>query len=173
MQTAVTCITMNMLQLNKSISLIILTVNIKFLQSVLISTKITYTIKRIVANTQDTKNRKGAVMNHSIDYPAIGARIRLQRERIGMTQEQFGEACGLSASFIGHIERGSRKLSVESLYRLASVLNVSTDYLLFDRMTQETSLPQEIASLLQGSDKNKRQSFWRITKLLAEHLDEL
>ena len=92
-------------------------------------------------------------MNTLINYQEIGARIRRQREHIGMTQEQLGEACDLSASFVGHIERGSRKLSVESLYKLASVLDVSIDYLLFDRMTQETSLPAEISSLLQDSDQ--------------------
>ena len=66
-------------------------------------------------------------MSDSINYPEVGARIRQQREHIGMTQEQLGEACDLSASFVGHIERGSRKLSVESLYKLASVLDVSVE----------------------------------------------
>ena len=60
-------------------------------------------------------------MSDSINYPEVGARIRQQREHIGLTQEQLGEACDLSASFVGHIERGSRILSVESLYKLASV----------------------------------------------------
>lgn len=114
-----------------------------------------------------------ASMNEYINYPEIGARIRRQREHIGMTQEQLGEACELSASFVGHIERGSRKLSVESLYKMASVLDVSVDYLLSDRMLQETTLPAEISSLLLGSDKNKRQEFWRVVKVLASHLDEL
>ena len=32
-------------------------------------------------------------MNDSINYLEIGARIRRQREQIGLTQEQLGEAC--------------------------------------------------------------------------------
>ena len=85
----------------------------------------------------------------------------------------MGEACDLSTSFVGHIERGSRKLSVESLYKIAGVLNVSTDYLLLGRMVQETSLPIEIASSLKGSSQTKREQFWRTAKVLAGHLDEL
>lgn len=112
-------------------------------------------------------------MSESINYSEIGARIRQQREHIGLTQEQLGEACDLSSSFVGHIERGSRKLSVESLYKLASVLDVSVDYLLFDRMLQETTLPNEISSLLHDSDPLKRQQFWRTVKVLAYHIDEL
>lgn len=112
-------------------------------------------------------------MGKGINYSEIGARIRQQREHMGLTQEQLGEACDLSASFVGHIERGSRKLSVESLYKLASVLNISVDYLLYDRMLQETSLPAEISSLLQDSDIMKRKQFWRTVKVLAYHIDEL
>lgn len=112
-------------------------------------------------------------MSRSINYLEIGARIRKQRERIGLTQEQLGEACGLSCSFVGHIERGSRKLSVESLCNLASVLGTSVDYLLFDHELQEASLPAEISSILQGYDQPKRQQFWRTVKVLAYHVDEL
>ena len=83
------------------------------------------------------------------------------------------EACDLSTSFIGHIERGSRKLSVESLYKLAAVLDVSVDYLLFDRMLHETSLPADISVFLEGSSPDKQKQFWRTVKTLACHLDEL
>lgn len=112
-------------------------------------------------------------MEQLINYSETGARIRSQREQLGLTQEQLGEACELSASFVGHIERGSRKLSVESLYKLASVLNVSADYLLFGRMLQESTLPPEISAMLQDTDSGKRQQFWRTVKILASHLDEL
>lgn len=112
-------------------------------------------------------------MTESINYTEIGNRIRKKRESVGLTQEQLGEACDLSPSFIGHIERGSRKLSVESLYKLSSVLDISADYLLFGRMTQETSLPAEIASSLRGSNRQKRQQFWHTVRILASHIDEL
>ena len=65
-----------------------------------------------------------------MDYVEIGNRIRLVRKELKMTQEELAERGGLSHSFMGHIERGSRKLSVETLYRIAGALNVSTDYLL-------------------------------------------
>ena len=112
-------------------------------------------------------------MDNTINYTEIGMRIRRQREYAGMTQEQLGEACDLSTSFIGHIERGSRKLSVESLYKLASVLGVSVDYLLFDRMLKETSLPADISAFLEGRSPDKRQQFWRTVKTLACHIEEL
>lgn len=112
-------------------------------------------------------------MNDSVNYLEIGTRIRRQREQIGLTQEQLGEACDLSTSFVGHIERGSRKLSVESLCRIASVLGISTDSLLFDRMEQETVLPAEIASSLKGTDPSKKSQFWRTVRILAGHIEDM
>ncbi|WP_231968745.1 helix-turn-helix transcriptional regulator [Thermoanaerobacterium sp. RBIITD] len=42
-------------------------------------------------------------MNGDIDLKEVGMRIREERERIGLTREQFAEAVGVSAMYIGHI----------------------------------------------------------------------
>lgn len=64
------------------------------------------------------------------DYAAIGRRIRQNRRWEDVTQQQLAEMIGCSTSFIGHIERGSRKMSVETLEAIFRALNVSSDYLL-------------------------------------------
>ena len=51
----------------------------------------------------------------NIDYISIGNRIRTARTNLSLSQEQLAEKCNLSTSFIGHIERGSRKMSLETL----------------------------------------------------------
>lgn len=65
-----------------------------------------------------------------MDYKEIGKRVRIARHWQDMTQEQVAELVGVSVSFIGHIERGTRKLSVETLHALCTALCVSSDYLL-------------------------------------------
>lgn len=65
-----------------------------------------------------------------MQYERIGRRIRRLRLMNGLTQEQLSKAAGISLSFMGHIERGTRKLSVDTLYHLAIVLNCSADELL-------------------------------------------
>lgn len=57
-------------------------------------------------------------MNKNIDYTALGKRIKEKRIENGLTQEQLGELCELSAAHIGHIERGTRILSVDVLFRI-------------------------------------------------------
>lgn len=66
----------------------------------------------------------------AIDYAAIGARVRRLRKQRRMTQAELGSAVGLSAPFIGHIERGTRKASIETVLHIAQVLEASVDFLL-------------------------------------------
>ena len=69
-----------------------------------------------------------------MDYFALGKRIRKRRVEQGMTQEQLARQVGVTTSFIGHLERGSRKASLETLVALANALHVGVDYLLCDSL---------------------------------------
>ncbi len=65
-----------------------------------------------------------------MDYIDLGRRVRKQRIALGWTQEELAEKVGMSTSFIGHVERGSRKASLETLIAIANAMEISTDYLL-------------------------------------------
>lgn len=65
-----------------------------------------------------------------MNYIAIGKRIRDLRIKQGFTQESIAEKASISLSFYGHIERGSRKMSLETLVSIATILQCSADYLL-------------------------------------------
>jgi len=69
-------------------------------------------------------------MKQALDLPAIGRRIRLLRKSADLTQAEVAERCGMSISFIGHLERGSRVPSLETMLRIATLLNVSLDSLI-------------------------------------------
>lgn len=65
-----------------------------------------------------------------MDYAQLGKRVRIRRHVLGMTQEVLAEKIGVCTSFVGHIERGTRKLSVETLFGLCKALDVSADWLM-------------------------------------------
>lgn len=111
-------------------------------------------------------------MDKNIDYAALGKRIKEKRISKKLTQEQLGEMCELSAAHIGHIERGTRILSVDVLFKIAQVLNVSVDYLLFDSVEND-NIFNSIAPLLKDTDKNKINHFLNIVRVLAENINEL
>ena len=72
-----------------------------------------------------------------MDWVEIGARIRSQREVFGYTREHFAEMLDVTPKFCADIELGKKGMSVPTLCRIASVLKLSTDYILFGESQQE------------------------------------
>lgn len=103
-----------------------------------------------------------------MDYVDLGKRIREKRREQKMTQEQLAAAIGVCTSFIGHIERGSRKASLETLVLLANTLHVSLDYLL------SGSLTHQMDGLLPENASPAAQLVLRdIAEVLASHKEYL
>ena len=94
-------------------------------------------------------------------YTSIGRRIRRLRKRRRWTQAELAERADISTSFLGHIERGSRKLSVETLNRIALALNCSADALLGTGLEAHLDLPLLLAvaaeRLEEGRDGGQEQ----------------
>ena len=80
----------------------------------------------------------------------IGAKIREERKRVGLTQEALAEKAELSLSQVGYIERGEVKPSIDSLVRLASALDVTPSSLLegLDRSLSKAEVKKQISRLL-------------------------
>lgn len=63
----------------------------------------------------------------------IGRRIALRRKQLGLTQEQAAELTGLSHQFFACVERGLKNIRAESVIKLSTAMDVSTDYILTGR----------------------------------------
>ena len=72
-----------------------------------------------------------------VDYIGLGRRVKSARREKNLTQEHLADAVGISLSFLGHIERGSRKASLETLVKIANALSVSLDGLLCDSLKSD------------------------------------
>lgn len=56
--------------------------------------------------------------------------VRYYRERLGISQEDFAEKCGLHRTYISAIERQKRNISLNNIQKIADALDIET-YLLF------------------------------------------
>lgn len=63
----------------------------------------------------------------------VGARIRAQREYLGITQERACDFVDISTPFLSEIERGVKGASAETLYKLCEGLGLSADYVLMGK----------------------------------------
>jgi transcriptional regulator with XRE-family HTH domain len=64
---------------------------------------------------------------------SIGARIRAQREYMGITREGLCNFVNISPQFLSEIERGVKGPSAETLYKLCRGLGVSADAILMGK----------------------------------------
>ena len=95
-----------------------------------------------------------------MNYVDLGKKIRQVRRQKSMTQEQLAEKAGISASFLGHIERGTRIASLETLIELCNTLQVSPDYLLSASLNADDLYPTSLSP----NDKAKLSEFLRLAQ---------
>ena len=96
-----------------------------------------------------------------MDYYLLGQKIRKLRNLHHMSQANLAELIDVSTNYIGQIERGDRKPSLETLVALCNVLNTSMDYILSDSIPQnEDQLTLDILNKLQSLNKAEKRFFY-------------
>ena len=75
----------------------------------------------------------------------VGMRIRILREKKNWSRERLAEYADISTQFLADIEAGKKNMTIHTLYKLASALGTSSDYLLFD--TANPGDPSLVVSL--------------------------
>lgn len=96
-----------------------------------------------------------------MDYKDLGARVRAARRQQGLTQEKLADLAGISASFLGHIERGSRVASLETLVDLCNAMNVTPEYLLASSLHKfDSAMPEGLSE----GERVKLNEFLRLAQ---------
>lgn len=79
-------------------------------------------------------------MEKELDYKEIGRRIKEIRHLKNMTQAELAELIDIyDNSHISRIEAGVKGISLKSVAKIACVLNVSLDFLVFGSTTDTRS----------------------------------
>jgi transcriptional regulator with XRE-family HTH domain len=105
----------------------------------------------------------------SIDYQAIGKRVKEFRCARKLTQEALAEMIDAETSTISHIEHATTKLSLPMLVKLANALDVTADELLYGTLIKSSHVsikiiedlltdctPNEVRALIEMIKTTKR-----------------
>ncbi len=96
----------------------------------------------------------------------VGARLRLRRNLVGMSQEQLGKASGLTFQQIQKYERGANRMGASRLHQLGRLLNVPVAYF-FDELPVDMAQPNTAGfrdsgqASLEGAPGNDNQILQR------------
>ena len=100
-----------------------------------------------------------------MDWVSAGARIRKQREYLGLTREQFAEQIDVTPKFCADIELGVKGMSIPTLCKISKKLLLSTDYILFG--TEEVFAKRSIERMLERCTESE---YMYAEKLLKVYL---
>ena len=101
-----------------------------------------------------------------MNYTDLGHKVRILRRARRITQEELATQVGISASFLGHIERGTRVLSLDTLLALCDTLGVTpNDLLSVEAYAAQQQLPTDM------TEKEQRQ-LKELISLYLKHIRE-
>lgn len=99
----------------------------------------------------------------------IGERCRMARETAGYTQEQLADQIGVSTQFLSDAERGVTGMSVNTIIKLCSTLNISTDFLLLGmEKSDEAENPLSIYTRMKRLSPQELELVEEVTNLMMK-----
>lgn len=107
-----------------------------------------------------------------IDYAKMGMRIRQIRKAKGWSQEEFAKKCSISVAFAGHIERGTRSMSLETFVGVCEVLGVNADELLWGIPQSSQAVVKDFWRHHDKKDDDSYAMYIRIIKSVADIMSE-
>lgn len=118
--------------------------------------------------------------NYRKEVRILKERIKLLREALGKSQDEFGKDLGLSRNYISLIENGQRNLSEQSLKVLCSLFNVNEKWLrtgegeMFIPEAKDEQISKLLADVLKSEDNDfKKRLIVALSKLDSNGWEQL
>ena len=103
-----------------------------------------------------------------LDRKILGKRIREERLRLKLTQEQLSEKIDVTASYLGAVERGEKSMTLEELIYLINVFGVSMDYILSDFTYHDSGKTEVLTSVVDSLTPRQQKLALEIVKLIRD-----
>ena len=108
-----------------------------------------------------------------LNYSFLGKRIREERLRLRLTQEELAEDINISSAYLGQVERGERHITLDKLIPLSERLGVTVDFLLSDYIHPNDDVYFSLLrQLLDDRTEQEKALAVNMIKLLFSHMDE-
>lgn len=109
-----------------------------------------------------------------IDYREIGNRIRVARKTLSLTREEAAERCGVTSSYYGNLERGDRRMSLDTLVRVSKGLNLSLDFLVYgEGKVGNDELSVILSDILHRYGEKQLERYLEVIRALSGIADKL
>lgn len=108
-----------------------------------------------------------------MNYELLGKKIKMERNKLNLTQEQLAEYVDISTAYLGQIERGERKVTLDKLLPIAGRLGVSIDFLLSDSIsTQDDFYINIVRQLFSNRSNSEKELAVNTIKLIFTYTQD-
>ena len=104
-----------------------------------------------------------------VDYSLIGQRIKEQRVKRKMTQEELAERANVTSGYISLVETARKKISLETLLEVCIALDITLNELLTgNQIPLASDYNADYAELIANCNEYERKLIYEITKVTSE-----
>lgn len=103
-----------------------------------------------------------------MDYKTLGKNIQHCRWELSLTQAELAEDVNLTTSYIGQIERGQRKITLDKLVLIAKRLGTNIDRLLGEQLAQTNKNDVILQNFLQSKSEEQKILAYKVLKLILK-----
>ena len=102
----------------------------------------------------------------AVDFKLIGSRIKAVRKSRDITQEMLAEWLSYSTGYVSNMERGTTKISLNTLARIADLLDCDIGELVTGSSTgRKMYLEEEFGALLAKLSENEKRTAYKMLDL--------
>jgi len=101
-------------------------------------------------------------------YTLVGKRIKEERKRLNITQEDLADKTNLSVAFIGQIERGVNRASLTTIEKVAQALEIPIANLFKNIPTKKTeyTITKQLESMLRDKSPKEQKLARELLRLV-------
>ena len=105
----------------------------------------------------------------TVDYSAIGKRIKKKRKELQLTQENLAEALAVSIGYVSQMERGITKINLDTLSEIAAYLSCDVAELITGTVPQQSNyLDDELNHCYQSMDTKQKKMLLDVAHTLLK-----
>ena len=109
----------------------------------------------------------------AIDYASIGKRIQNKRKSLHKTQESLAEAIFVTVGYISQIERGITKVNLETLSKIAEILECDIiDFLDGSAENSSRYLSDDLQTIFNQLNTTNKKNILGICEVLLKSQSE-
>lgn len=101
----------------------------------------------------------------------IGGNIKKYREKAGLTQAELAEKVGIGTASVSRIERGEKRMRLETLHAFADTLEISVGLLFYKNNTDELLLT--LTKMLNGKSPEYIEGIMDLVHVCLDNFENI